>query len=71
MDERVRYEIAMELCAQLSLRAFCIRQEDVDGVAFALATRLWRTFRIEWSPEWDEQPQADELISPDAATFWG
>lgn len=75
MDERLRYEIAKELYAQLPLRDWQIRQEDVCGVAFAVATRLSRAFRIEWSPEWDEDPPADEplsdLISPDAATFHG
>jgi len=75
MDERLRYEIAKELCAQLPLRGWQIRQEDVCGVAFAVAARLRRTFRIEWSPDWDDEPPADELIgeliSPDAATYHG
>ncbi|HZM74493.1 MAG TPA: hypothetical protein VFC19_02140 [Candidatus Limnocylindrales bacterium] len=71
MDERLRHEIAKELYAQLPLRNESIRQEDVTGVAYAIAARLWCTFRIEWSPDWDDQPESDELISPDAATYQG
>jgi hypothetical protein len=75
MDERLSHEIAKELCAQLPLRDGRIMQEDVSGVAFAVAARLWRAFRIEWSPDWDERPQDDapisDLISPDAATYRG
>jgi hypothetical protein len=71
MDRRLAYEIAKELCAQLPLRDGCIRQEDVTGVAFAVATRLSRVFRIEWAPEWGDEEEGDELISPDAATYRG
>lgn len=69
MDGRLRNEIAKELYAQLPLRNGCIGQEDVTGAAFAVAARLSRAFRIEWSPQWEEQPPDEDLISPDAATF--
>ena len=70
MDERLRHEIAKELYAQLPLRNECLRQEDVTGVAFAVAARISRIFRIEWSPGWDEE-DAHDLSIPDAATYHG
>lgn len=69
MDKRLRNEISKELVAQLPLRDWAIRQEDVTGVAYAVAARISRTFRIEWEPEWADEPAGSELISPDAATY--
>ena len=60
MDRRLTFEISKELYAQLPLRDGCIRQEDVTGVAFAVATRLSRTFRIEWAPEWGDEEEGDD-----------
>jgi hypothetical protein len=65
--ERLRNEIACELYAQLPIRNEVIEQEDVTGVAYAVAVRLLRTFHIRWIPPLDE----DDTVGPDAATFHG
>ena len=36
-----------------------IGQEDVGGVAYAIAQRLRRTFRIEWEP-WEDESERQE-----------
>lgn len=67
---RLRNEISAELYAQLMIRDE-IGQEDVGGVAYAIAQRLRRTFRIEWEP-WEDEGETDtisEMISADAATW--
>jgi hypothetical protein len=65
--ERLRNEIACELYAQLPIRNEMIEQEDVTGVAYAVAVRLLRAFQIRWIPPLDE----DDTVGPDAATFHG
>jgi len=67
---RLRNEIAAELYAQLMIRDE-ISQEDVGGVAYAIAQRLRRTFRIERAP-WEDEGDPDmisEMISADAASW--
>ncbi|WP_027344705.1 hypothetical protein [Hamadaea tsunoensis] len=65
---RLRNEIANEIYAQLMIRQGRIRQEDVGGVAYAVAQRLRQGFRIEWAP-WEDEPADEDLISIDAATW--
>jgi hypothetical protein len=65
--ERLRNEIACELYAQLPIRNEVIEQEDVTGVAYAVAVRLLRAFQIRWIPPLDD----DDTVGPDAATFHG
>jgi hypothetical protein len=67
--ERLQIEISRELYAQLPMRNESIGQADITGVAFAVAARISRGFRLEWAPDWDENPPEDDLISPDAARF--
>lgn len=65
---RLCIEITRELYAQLSIREH-ITQENVTGVADAIAAQLWRTFTMQWAPDWDETPEEDEPLSLDAATW--
>jgi hypothetical protein len=70
--ERMRYAITCELDAQLWLRSDRIRREDLDSVSEAIVDRLVHAFRVEWAPEWDEEPaEDDETLGLDAATFHG
>ena len=66
---KLRIEIARELYAQVLLRNEYIEQEDVTGVAEAIAAQLWRTFALRWSPDWDETPHEDDQLSLDSATW--
>lgn len=65
---RLRVEITRELYAQLSLREHIV-QENLTGVAEAVAAQLWRTFIMRWTPDWDQEPQGDDELSLDAATW--
>lgn len=65
---RLRNEIANEIYAQLMIRQGRIRQEDVGGVAYAVAQRIRQGFRIEWAP-WEDEPADEDLISADSATW--
>jgi hypothetical protein len=66
---RLRNDISCALYNQLPIRNETIRQEDVPGVAYAVAVRLLQSFRIEWTPVVEEDD--DESVSLDAATFHG
>jgi hypothetical protein len=71
---RLRNEIAKGLYAQLPIRNETIEQEDVPGVAYALARRLLLSYRMERialpNEAGDEVGDEDE-VSLDAATFHG
>ncbi|MEV0608663.1 hypothetical protein AB0I61_20055 [Polymorphospora rubra] len=66
----VRNEVASELYAQLALRGETIDLADVCGVAYSVAVRLGRGFRIE-AHGFDDGPTDDDSLGPDGATFHG
>jgi hypothetical protein len=66
---KLRLEIARELYAQVLIRNEHIEQEDVTGVAEAIAAQLSRTFILRWAPDWDEAPPEDDQWSLDAARW--
>jgi hypothetical protein len=67
---RLRNLIACELYDQLHLRLGHLEQEDIPEVAYAIARRAERAYRIEWAPVWEDDTD-DDLDSPDAASFHG
>ncbi|NUO60693.1 MAG: hypothetical protein HOV71_28440 [Hamadaea sp.] len=67
---RLRNLISCELYDQFSLRQDHLDQADIPEIAYAIARRAQRAFRIEWSPLWQDDTD-DDLGSPDAATFHG
>jgi hypothetical protein len=73
---RLRNEISRGLYAQLPIHNEAIQQEDVPGVAYALARRLVLAYRMEpvgtprEANDDDEDGDGDD-VSLDAATFRG
>jgi hypothetical protein len=68
---RLRNAIACELHAQLALRCETINLADVPEVAYAVAARLGRAFRIEWAPPWEADREDDDSLGLDGAVFYG
>ncbi len=68
---RVRNSVASELDAQLWLRGEAIVLADVCEVAYAIAARLGREFRIEHLPAQQDGLHDDDLLGLDGAAFYG
>ena len=67
---RLRNAVSCELMAQLDMRDV-INLADVAEVAYAVAVRLGRDFRIEWAPTGQCDLKDDESLGLDSAVFYG
>jgi hypothetical protein len=53
VDERLTGNILEELRAQNALRSLGLSDDDLSGIAEAVAINVDYAFRVEWEPRWE------------------